>query len=45
MANAGIPQEIRQKLTGHKDKDTNTRYTHLDFPALKAAVETVPSLA
>ncbi len=44
MANAGISQEIRQKLTGHKDVDTNTLYTHLDFPALKAAVDAVPSL-
>ena len=44
MANAGIAQEIRQKLTGHRDKDTNTLYTHLDIPALQSAVNAVPSL-
>lgn len=44
MANAGISQEIRQKLTGHRDTDTNTLYTHLDFPALQSAVDAVPSI-
>jgi integrase len=44
MANAGISQEIRQKLTGHRDTDTNKLYTHFDFPALKAAVHAVPSI-
>lgn len=45
MANAGIAQEVRQKLTGHRDADTNKLYTHLDFPALQAAIEAVPSLS
>lgn len=44
MANAGVPEEIRQKLTGHRDKDTHKIYTHLDFPALHAAIKTVPTL-
>jgi integrase len=44
MANAGVPQEIRQKLLGHRDADTNKLYTHLDFPALQAAVDAIPSL-
>ena len=44
LANAGIPEEVRQKLTGHRDKDTHKIYTHLDFPSLKAAVATVPSI-
>ena len=44
LANAGISQEIRQKLTGHRDSNTNKIYTHLDFPALEAAVQAVPSL-
>ena len=44
MANAGVPQEIRQKLLGHRDADTNKLYTHLDFPALRAAVDAIPSL-
>jgi len=45
MANAGVSQEIRQKLLGHRDEDSNKVYTHLDFPALQAAIEVVPSLA
>jgi integrase len=44
MANAGVSQEIRQKLTGHRDIDSNKLYTHLDFPALEAAVKLVPSI-
>ena len=44
LANAGIPEEVRQKLTGHRDKDTHKIYTHLDFPSLKAAVDAVPSI-
>ena len=45
MANAGIPEEVRQKLTGHRDKDTHRIYTHLDIPALQSAVKSIPSLA
>ena len=45
MANAGVTQEIRQKLLGHRDADTNKIYTHLDFPALQAAIAAVPSLS
>lgn len=45
MANAGISQEIRQKLTGHRDADTNKLYTHLEFPALEAAIQAVPSVS
>ncbi|HXL09689.1 MAG TPA: tyrosine-type recombinase/integrase [Candidatus Bathyarchaeia archaeon] len=44
LANAGVPQEIRQKLTGHRDAKSHQLYTHFDYPALKNAVETVPSV-
>jgi integrase len=44
MANAGVAQEVRQKLLGHRDAETNKVYTHLDFPALQAAIEAVPSI-
>ena len=44
MANAGVAQEVRQKITGHRDADTNKLYTHLDFPALRAAISKVPSV-
>ncbi len=45
MANAGVPEEVRQKLTGHRDKRSHKVYTHLDIPVLKHAVDKVPSLA
>lgn len=44
LANAGIPEEVRQKLTGHRDKGSHKIYTHLDFPSLQAAIKTVPSI-
>jgi integrase len=44
MANAGVAQEVRQKLLGHRDADTHKVYTHLDYPALRAAIEVIPAL-
>jgi integrase len=45
MANAGVPQELRQKLTGHASKAINDHYTHALLETLRQAVETVPSVA
>ena len=42
MANAGVSQEIRQKLTGHASAAVNTTYTHHELEPLRAAVATVP---
>ena len=44
MANAGIAQEIRQKLTGHTSAETNKVYTHHELEPLRAAVAAIPSL-
>jgi integrase len=44
MANAGIAQEIRQKLTGHTSAETNKVYTHHELETLRVAVAAVPSL-
>ena len=44
MANAGIAQEIRQKLTGHTSAETNKVYTHHELEPLRAAVGAIPSL-
>jgi integrase len=44
LANAGVPQEIRQTLTGHTSAEMNTAYTHLELAPLRAAVEKLPSL-
>jgi integrase len=45
MANAGISQEVRQKLTGHTSAETNKIYTHHDLEPLRAAIATIPSLS
>lgn len=42
LANAGVSEELRMKLTGHSSKAMNTRYTHLDVATLKNAVTTMP---
>ena len=44
MANAGVLQEVRQKLTGHASAQMNARYTHHELETLKAAIDAVPSL-
>jgi len=44
MANAGVAQEIRQKLTGHTSAETNKVYTHHELEPLRAAVAAIPSL-
>ncbi len=44
MANAGVTQEMRQRLTGHASKAVNDRYTHPELDTLRKAVESVPSL-
>ncbi len=44
LANAGVSQEIRQKLTGHRDVVSNKVYTHFDFPILKDAVALIPQI-
>ncbi len=44
MANAGVSQEIRQKLTGHASPDANTIYTHHELEPLRAAIAVIPSI-
>jgi len=44
LANAGVSQEIRQKLTGHTSAEMNTIYTHHELAPLRAAVEKLPNL-
>jgi len=44
MANAGISQELRQKLTGHTSAETNKIYTHHELEALRAAVAVIPRI-
>lgn len=44
LANAGVSQEIRQKLTGHTSAEMNKIYTHHELAPLRAAVEKLPTL-
>jgi len=44
LANAGVSQEIRQKLTGHASAEMNARYTHHELEPLRAAIATLPRL-
>ncbi len=42
LANAGVAEEIRMKLTGHSSKAMNTRQTHLEVATLKNAMTVLP---
>lgn len=44
MANAGVSQEVRMKLTGHKTESVNRAYTHHELEPLRAAIGKIPSL-
>ena len=44
LANAGVAQELRQKLTGHASAAMNAKYTHHELDALRAAVAVLPSV-
>jgi integrase len=44
LANSGVDQETRMKLTGHSSVDINKGYTHLDVPKLQQAIALLPSL-
>lgn len=43
LANAGVSEELRMKLTGHSSRQVHTRYTHLELDALKNAVTGIPT--
>jgi integrase len=44
LANAGVAQEHRQKLTGHASAAMNAKYTHHELDALRAAVAVLPGV-
>ncbi len=44
LANAGVDQELRMKLTGHASKEMNRGYTHHELETLRAAVGKLPAL-
>jgi integrase len=45
MANAGVSQEIRQKLTGHASSEMNKHYTHHELEPLRAAIAVIPAIS
>lgn len=45
LANAGVAQEVRMKLTGHTSADMNAKYTHHELDLLKAAIGKLPSVS
>ena len=44
LANAGVPVEIRQKLTGHASAAMNANYTHLELEPFREAMTKVPAI-
>jgi integrase len=44
LANLGVPQELRQLLSGHQDAQSHAVYTHTDLARLREAVEKMPGI-
>jgi len=44
MANAGVGEELRMKLTGHSTREQHKKYTHHELAPLRAAIAKLPSL-
>lgn len=42
LANAGVPAELRQKLSGHADERSHATYTHHEMESLRGAVAMLP---
>lgn len=44
MANAGVGEELRMKLTGHATREEHKKYTHHELAPLRAAINKLPAL-
>lgn len=44
LANANVPEEVRQRLTGHTDSKSHQIYTALDLDTYTKAVTKIPSI-
>lgn len=42
LANGGVSEEIRTKMTGHTESTTHQLYTHLELETLRAGVDKMP---
>jgi integrase len=44
LANAGVSEERRMALVGHRERDTHQRYTHHELEQLQKAVALLPAI-
>jgi integrase len=44
LVNAGVPQELRMKLTGHSSTEMNAVYSHHELSVIRSALEHLPRL-
>jgi integrase len=44
LSNAGVPIEVRQKLTGHASVEMNLHYSHNNLSVLQEAISRLPSI-
>jgi len=44
LANAGVPSEVRRKISGHKDERTHAIYTHFNLDTKRKALKKMPSI-
>jgi integrase len=44
LANAGVSEERRMALTGHRERDTHQRYTHHELERLRDAIALLPRI-
>ncbi|WP_367872378.1 tyrosine-type recombinase/integrase [Luteolibacter sp. Populi] len=44
LANAGVAEELRKKITGHSSSAVHAGYTHLDIATLAAAIGKLPGM-
>ena len=45
LVNAGVPQELRMKLTGHSSADMNAIYSHHELATIRAALDHLPRIS
>jgi integrase len=44
LANAGIAEEVRMKLTGHSTRDVHAGYSHHEMELLRSAIAALPKI-
>jgi integrase len=44
LANAGVSQELRMKLTGHSSVEMNAHYSHHELGTVRKAIESISRL-